>query len=293
MAESIGIDESSGRHGLCVLGETARRLASVSVPLLCGTTSPEQLIRLLDSVSLLAPDLQDHPQVAHYVQRICFYLERNPNPELRDKITSAFPKLVEKYREEKWMAGQPTPPVISGKPNTSCRRPRVRERPDIFDLPQNYEEEKVALLTMADLRESLPSVAFEMAGYETAWRRGTGTTALALGLELEGTEPPPRPATIAEEGVRESIPETEAARPTYEMPKPRTPKTGREVVDHILGGMLTDQTYIAYLNKPFTTKPYHLIVVPKSKLNKEHFIISSVGGMHVIPNGENGKNFVI
>ena len=44
----------------------------------------------------------------------------------------------------------------------------------------------MALLTMADLRDSLPSVAFEMASYEAAWRGASGSTAAALKLELAG-----------------------------------------------------------------------------------------------------------
>ena len=44
--------------------------------------------------------------------------------------------------------------------------------------------EKVALLTMADLRDSLPSVACEMASYEAAWRGASGSTAAALNLRL-------------------------------------------------------------------------------------------------------------
>ena len=65
-----------------------------------------------------------------------------------------------------------------------------------------------------------------------------------------------------------------------------------QVVDHILSGMLTSQTYIAYLNKPNPTQPYNLVVVPKSKLDKEHFIMSSFGVMHVTPTGDNGEKFM-
>lgn len=37
---------------------------------------------------------------------------------------------------------------------------------------------------MADLRDSLPSVACEMASYEAAWRGASGSTAAALKLAL-------------------------------------------------------------------------------------------------------------
>ena len=71
--------------------------------------------------------------------------------------------------------------------------------------------------------------------------------------------------------------------------RPREPRTGYEVVEHILGGMLRDDTYIAYLNKSSPTSPYDLVVVPKPELHREHFIMSSFGVMHVRPNGENGQ----
>ena len=57
---NIGISDQSE---LCVVSEAARRLAAVSVPVLCGTTDTKQLIELLDSLTLLSADLQNHSQV--------------------------------------------------------------------------------------------------------------------------------------------------------------------------------------------------------------------------------------
>ena len=46
------------------------------------------------------------------------------------------------------------------------------------------QEEKAALLTLADLRDSLPDVACELASYEAAWRGASGSTAAALGIKI-------------------------------------------------------------------------------------------------------------
>ena len=42
---------------------------------------------------------------------------------------------------------------------------------------------------MADLRDSLPAVACEMAAYEAVWRGACGSTAAALGLKLSDNVP--------------------------------------------------------------------------------------------------------
>ena len=42
----------------------------------------------------------------------------------------------------------------------------------------------MALLTLADLRDSLPDVAYELASYEAAWRGASGSTAAALGIKI-------------------------------------------------------------------------------------------------------------
>ena len=51
-----------------------------------------------------------------------------------------------------------------------------------------HKVERVALLTMADLRDSLPGVTCELASYEAAWRGASGSTAAALGLNFEEEE---------------------------------------------------------------------------------------------------------
>ncbi|XP_063678500.1 dynein heavy chain domain-containing protein 1-like [Bolinopsis microptera] len=281
---NIGLNE---RNELGVVSEAARRIAAASVPVLCGTTSSDHLITLLDSISLLSSDLQDHSQVKHYVERICFYLERNPNTKLQSKIKQIFPKLAAAYKRQVWQTGTPRATPAQQRTQHAEKRSRAHHvpGPEVF-LLRDAEVEKVALLTMADLRDSLPNVACEMASYEAAWRGALGSTAAALKLRLADNISSDTVHLRAEEVVE---PQTvvEATRKSFVFPKSKPPRTGREVVDHILSGMLTTQTYIAYLNKPNPTRPYHLIVVPKSKLQPEHFIMSSFGVMHVLPNGDN------
>ena len=51
------------------------------------TVSPFYIINHSDETIVL--------QVKHYVERICFYLERNPNTKLQRKIQQIFPKVIE------------------------------------------------------------------------------------------------------------------------------------------------------------------------------------------------------
>ena len=76
--------------------------------------------------------------------------------------------------------------------------------------------------------------------------------------------------------------------------KPLRLKTGYDVIEAYSSGRLHSESESVYLNYANSVpwNPYDLTVVPKTRANPEHFVVSKFGVLHVYPNGDSDlQNF--
>ncbi|XP_019630284.1 PREDICTED: dynein heavy chain domain-containing protein 1-like [Branchiostoma belcheri] len=269
---------------------------------------------LCDVLCLLEPHtqlLQGRQQITHYLERVYNHVQTNQERLFDLNIVPALNKVFPKDMERIQHTGgnprnyrTPTPPrLLSSTPTTSTKRtsvssstglqlpdgsnPYVLERPD--DETRYFRPKP---LSVGDIRAAIPAVVLEASSRESVWGTSMGITATAMSLDLHDELKPAPPETmsqsltsIIESKLDEDVSISEEAESISEAP----PLTGREAAEMFVKGKHLGKVEFVYLNLTPNRhyRPYDLVVVPKQKINKEHYVFSRFGALHVRPNEPN------
>ncbi|XP_035689699.1 dynein heavy chain domain-containing protein 1-like [Branchiostoma floridae] len=269
---------------------------------------------LCDVLCLLEPHtelLQGRQQIAHYLERVYNHVQTHQERLFDINIVQALNKVFPKDMERIQHTGgnprnyrTPTPPrLLSTTPTTSTKRnslsssvglqlpdgsnPYVLERPD--DETRYFRPKP---LSMGDIRAAIPAVVLEASSRESVWGTSMGITATAMSLDLHDELKPAPPekmfeslTSIIESKLDEDVSISEEAESMSEAP----PMTGREAAEMFVKGKHLGRVEFVYLNLTPNRhyRPYDLVVVPKQKINKEHYVFSRFGALHVRPDEPN------
>ena len=258
------------------------------------------LIEILELIKPLSAILVLSKRIQHYLNRILLHCQDNPNIKRLNVISAfkdAFPDfdfdLVNSsptYRGFSRSTLSPSPPLRKSPEVSQVRVPRVIFANDanqnVFkvlptDLCDRVYQPKPLVIT--DLQCHLPQVVLELTKLECMWSRAMGTTLGSLNTDLPQVIHPYSAPPSADGTISRSSSEIQKT-----ATKPFTPKTGKEVVEHLVRTPRLKEVQVWYLNfvPSVIYSPYNLVVANKHTVKQEHVVISVFGVLHVKANGE-------
>ncbi|XP_043928696.1 dynein heavy chain domain-containing protein 1 [Protopterus annectens] len=173
-------------------------------------------------------------------------------------------------------AAQPFPFVLE----------RVNESPEDYFTP--------APLSVEDFQKSLATAALDVAQTEAVWSSSIGLISLALATDLPVQFQSRKFEEVCAEvedkrkSLRDSTAEFSHMGKEEKLQNEKSelpPMTGRQAVELFVQDRHTGKITFVYLNISLNKhfRPYDLVVVPKSKVNPEHYVFSPFGVLHVYP----------
>ena len=263
-------------------------------------------IHLTEILTLLRPFgevLLESGQMLHYILRIyefCQHHEDLNKLNILSLLSDMFPTIdftISISTTISSLNSQSEIPRTSGKMKNMHdvsmirieKAPRVKDGYDIFEVHpfdlqgRIYEPKK---LSVADIQRFLPKVVAGLARLESTWENALGLTVVSVNTALP-QEPLPfqqLPLPIVE---NESLQTFDVNIPVVKKPRPKSPKTGRDVIECLVKSGRNKEIKIFYLNvvPSISYNPYNLIKVTKETIKKEHVVMSIFGVLHVRPNG--------
>ena len=256
--------------------------------------------------------IEGNAQLMHYVERTYHHVCEKPDCGLDlNALVLAFPQKISKLQDDctsainrkvKFPSGIQDLEAGIGLPTKKIREKKGISVPKgaVISPPEEIFDDNVVnikhvfpsnKLNINDLRKSLPFVVYEIGLREASWGRPLGITATALNTDLAemlpGVVSPRTPGLhLIDEISPTNKKRVQDKKDAREEKAVKRPLTGREIVERFVKGHFLGSTKFAYLNRAESKHydPYNLIVVPRKKMNPEHFVVSSHAILHVIPN---------
>ncbi|CAE1318738.1 DNAH [Acanthosepion pharaonis] len=176
-------------------------------------------------------------------------------------LKQIFPSVILYVEKEADLTFPKSHPKRSMSPRNpaSSMSPRplfLKSNLDIFSTKITLNEEMSLFpkaMTVLDLHRSIGSVAYDIAAYESFWGSCHGLTAQAVNVSLP------------------------------EEVEPLLVLSGREAVEYYIKCQFLQKVEHLYFNlaPSHHFRPYHLVSVPKDKVNTEYYLFSSFGVLHV------------
>ncbi|XP_070211333.1 dynein heavy chain domain-containing protein 1-like isoform X3 [Littorina saxatilis] len=267
-----------------------------------------EVLQILEGYKEYLDYFETRAEFHHYLERIVSHVQTHRTRlfdlQVEQHLNKLFPEEMEILKQQ---GARPLPEycsVVTDKsannsaplPTASPAGPRKKVNSQMRLPDGTYPYSKHVLsekqmfapkgLTFGDLRQSMGSVAYEMAARESIWNSCLGTTALALSTDIP--EEPRGPLQTEDVDMEKlTTRNVRRARPTprkeqgVEIPL----MTGREAVQYFAGCNHNGKIKSFYFNLSQSRHfaPYDIISVPKAKVNPEHYVFSSFGVLHVYP----------
>ncbi|XP_035825634.1 dynein heavy chain domain-containing protein 1 [Aplysia californica] len=275
-----------------------------------------EILTLLEPFKSLFDYFETRAELHHYLERVLQHVhlhkERLFDLQIEAVLEKIFPEEISLLKGKEPVCVRnycsAPPPVLSLSIPSPAKLPSALQQPLPHQYPGRFlpdgtnpystyiptDEEILGAkkLTFGDLSKSMGAVGLEMAAREAIWSHSVGTTALALATDIPGEKMSPRKEKIDRMSeVSKSLPSVlssrseKTPRPAPKMQEEVPVMTGREAVQFFAGCHHTGKIKSLYLNIAPNRhyRPYDLISVPKNKVNREHYVFSTFGVLHVYP----------
>lgn len=254
-------------------------------------------------------ELSSHPDILHYVQRCLEHAERSRNlSELLGPLTTLLPEAVDYCRREGHTRGH----HLSQSTIIPKTRPKKKARKRVVSLDSglqsllSYSPKQIATtfrgpqLQLSDVLSAASNVSDEIAQHS----KGAMSPFNHLPPTVSITSPPssqqhkPLLSPVYNTETDTNVRPSKGAKRKIKFEegemhgKGGTLKgkltTAFDVIEAFASGRLQAGAESVYLNPTLCSpwNPYSLTVVPKTRANPEHYIISKFGILHVQPCGD-------
>lgn len=261
------------------------------------------LLEVLDRIGPLGDEFIKSQKVRHYIKRVFQYCVNTKSLQSNDVIAAlrrTFPKsdFDELVLEPVTASSSEVSVNINDAKDAETKKEAskiviskepylVENFKDIFKiLPGDLEERvyEAPQLSVVDLQKYLPYVVAEVTKLESTWNNCMGMTISSLNTNLPQViyRPSPPPSPVGSQISRKKCFLKNARKDSS-----FKPKTGREVVEHLLRTNRSAKAEIWYLNFVNNRRydPYDLKVASKSTVKNDHIVISVFGVLHIRPDG--------
>ncbi|XP_052798483.1 dynein heavy chain domain-containing protein 1-like isoform X5 [Mya arenaria] len=254
-------------------------------------------------------------ELYHYLERLLYHaqLHREKLFDLHivDSLEKVFPNEVSQIKTASQRKVRNYCVAIPNvRVSMESSSPRVKKMvpgpPNLLSLPDgsnpysmyiNTEEQirMVKPLTFGDLRKSLATVAVDMATRESIWSHTLGPVAQALQTDIPEHAQKQARLTEKDQGGYKLTPRTSISHYTAAERKfKKSPRvedeevpnmTGRDAVAYFVKCHHLGNVRSLFFNFAPSRyfKPYDLVCVHKNDVQREHFVFSTFGVLHVLP----------
>uniref|UniRef100_UPI00398EF62F dynein heavy chain domain-containing protein 1 n=1 Tax=Pristiophorus japonicus TaxID=55135 RepID=UPI00398EF62F len=270
----IAIVQTNNRGAWCYLYEVLRLTAQYRDHL----SGKPQLLRHLESV------------YHHYH----IHRANLSDIDILGAMAQAFPRDSSPLYEGSRKPGIVTPPHLPPLPQEHAPHtpfPPFATQPNPFVLERGHDDphslDRNKLLLVSDLYHSVSLLGATTAQLEAAWQTKLGLMSKPFRVNLQRDLPhTPIPTNTAYSQVEREIPGGEVRMvPWSDGWSVSHPRTGESVVEMLAKCRHLSKTKFYYLNispnQQFS--PYDLTVVPKSRLDPEHYVFSTFGVLSTSP----------
>ncbi|XP_072332032.1 dynein heavy chain domain-containing protein 1-like [Scyliorhinus torazame] len=268
-------------------------------------TNRKSLWRYLYEVLLLTAQYRNYlrgkPQLLRHLESVYYHYEINraklAEIDILGAMGKAFPRdtspLYEKNRKpgRTHIDARPRLPPLPEELLSNAPLPHFATRRGPFLLEQGLQDiQDQKLLSFADLHQSVAIIGASTAQLEAAWQSKLGLMAKAFRVNLTGDYKHKLTQTETADNKTErespsSVMMKDSSEPTRIDRSVSEPLSGEDAVGILAKCSHLGKTKFYYLNiKPSPVfRPYDLIVVPKHKLDPEHYVFSTFGVLAISP----------
>ncbi|XP_038674896.1 dynein heavy chain domain-containing protein 1-like [Scyliorhinus canicula] len=245
--------------------------------------------------------LRGKPQLLRHLESVYYHYEINraklAEIDILGAMGKAFPRdtspLYEKNRKpgRTHIDTRPRLPPLPEEPLSNALLPHIATRRGPFLLEQGLQDiQDQKLLSFSDLHQSVAIIGASTAQLEAAWQSKLGLMAKAFRVNLTGDYKHKSTQTETADNKTErespsSVLMKDLSEPTSVERSVSEPLSGEDAVAILAKCSHLGKTKFYYLNiKPSPVfRPYDLIVVPKHKMDPEHYVFSTFGVLAISP----------
>nr|XP_018667303.2 dynein heavy chain domain-containing protein 1-like [Ciona intestinalis] len=315
----------SGQPHLEDVDELITEIIQVMINALQPNSSKQTWLDLNHVLAVIQPysHFVASASISHYVERLFLHYVSNMDKlfdiPILDSLTSVFPRDISRAKAKYGVSPDDCSAAVFYKSKLLSKL--VDKSKAIEDAPktkavtesklpdgnnpyallrQGQEPEsyfKAKPLTIKTFSQNIGKVAMESAAKESTWVDHNSSTVAAISLDFPSAFQPPTTPDIEPQYLpiprTQVIPDT--AEPCAKKAEEFVPISGRQAVELFLQHKHLHKVKFIYLNKATSRhySPYNLISVPRDHVDKEHFIFSSFGVLHILPNGTDSETFTL